>query len=127
LFGPFSLLITVKDMAELLSLLEPLDGQLTASVHGTPSELSGAGELMTLLTRKAGRLVCNGFPTGVEVSPAMNHGGPYPSTGHPDFTAVGIPASLLRFAMLQCYDNVRPNRLPEALKAQLAGLKQRLS
>ena len=48
------------------------------------------------------------MPTGVAVSPAMNHGGPYPSTGHPGFTAVGIPASLRRFAMLQCYDQVRP-------------------
>jgi NADP-dependent aldehyde dehydrogenase len=52
------------------------------------------------------------MPTGVAVSPAMNHGGPFPATGHPGFTAVGIPASLRRFAMLECYDNVRPQRLP---------------
>jgi NADP-dependent aldehyde dehydrogenase len=52
------------------------------------------------------------------VSPAMNHGGPYPATGHPGFTAVGIPASLRRFAMLQCFDNVRPSRLPPALRDQ---------
>ena len=50
------------------------------------------------------------MPTGVAVSPAMNHGGPYPATGHPGFTAVGIPASLRRFAVLQCYDNVRQHR-----------------
>jgi NADP-dependent aldehyde dehydrogenase len=56
------------------------------------------------------------MPTGVAVSPAMNHGGPFPATGHPGFTAVGIPASLRRFAMLQCYDNVRPGRLPELLR-----------
>jgi NADP-dependent aldehyde dehydrogenase len=56
------------------------------------------------------------MPTGVAVSPAMNHGGPYPATGHPGFTAVGIPASLRRFAMLACYDNVRPHRLPPALR-----------
>ena len=56
------------------------------------------------------------MPTGVAVSPAMNHGGPYPATGHPGFTAVGIPASLRRFAMLHCYDGVRPNRLPQALR-----------
>jgi NADP-dependent aldehyde dehydrogenase len=56
------------------------------------------------------------MPTGVAVSPAMNHGGPYPATGHPGFTAVGIPASLRRFAMLQCFDNVRPHRLPPALQ-----------
>jgi NADP-dependent aldehyde dehydrogenase len=56
------------------------------------------------------------MPTGVAVSPAMNHGGPYPATGHAGFTAVGIPAALRRFAMLQCYDNVRPARLPMLLQ-----------
>ena len=58
------------------------------------------------------------MPTGVAVSAAMNHGGPFPSTGHPGFTAVGIPAALRRFAMLQCYDNVRPSRLPALLRDQ---------
>jgi NADP-dependent aldehyde dehydrogenase len=58
------------------------------------------------------------MPTGVAVSAAMNHGGPFPATGHPGFTAVGIPASLRRFAMLQCFDNVRPARLPAALQNQ---------
>ena len=56
------------------------------------------------------------MPTGVAVSPAMVHGGPYPSTGHPGFTAVGIPASIHRFAALQCYDNVRSHRLPAELQ-----------
>jgi NADP-dependent aldehyde dehydrogenase len=56
------------------------------------------------------------MPTGVAVTAAMNHGGPFPATGHPGFTAVGIPASLRRFAMLQCFDNVRPHRLPVALQ-----------
>ena len=58
------------------------------------------------------------MPTGVAVSAAMNHGGPFPSTGHPGFTAVGIPAALRRFAMLQCYDNLRPSRLPALLRDQ---------
>jgi NADP-dependent aldehyde dehydrogenase len=56
------------------------------------------------------------MPTGVAVVPSMNHGGPYPATGHPGFTAVGIPASLRRFAMLECYDNVRQERLPAELR-----------
>jgi NADP-dependent aldehyde dehydrogenase len=56
------------------------------------------------------------MPTGVAVSAAMNHGGPYPATGHPGFTAVGIPASLRRFTALACYDNVRKERLPAALQ-----------
>jgi NADP-dependent aldehyde dehydrogenase len=55
------------------------------------------------------------MPTGVAVSPAMNHGGPSPATGHSGFTAVGIPAALSRFATLQCYDNVRQRRLPACL------------
>jgi len=54
--------------------------------------------------------------SGVPLSPAMNHGGPFPSTGHPGFTAVGIPRSLQRFGILQCYDAVRPERLPAALR-----------
>ena len=63
-----------------------------------------------------GRLLNDKMPTGVAVSPAMNHGGPFPATGHPGFTAVGIPAALTRFAMLQCFDNVRPHRLPACLQ-----------
>ena len=56
------------------------------------------------------------MPTGVAVSAAMNHGGPFPATAHPGFTAVGIPGALLRFATLQCYDAVRPHRLPASLR-----------
>ncbi len=56
------------------------------------------------------------MPTGVAVSAAMNHGGPYPATGHPGFTAVGVPGSLLRFGKLTSYDNIRPDRLPDLLK-----------
>ncbi len=71
-----------------------------------------------MLRGKVGRLLNDKMPTGVAVSPAMNHGGPYPATGHPGFTAVGIPASLLRFAALRCYDAVRPHRLPPELANQ---------
>jgi lysophospholipase L1-like esterase len=69
-----------------------------------------------LLRSRVGRLLNDKMPTGVAVTPAMNHGGPFPATGHPGFTAVGIPAALRRFAMLQCFDNVRPARLPIALQ-----------
>ena len=65
---------------------------------------------------RVGRLLNDKMPTGVAVVPSMNHGGPYPATGHPGFTAVGIPASLRRFAMLECYDNVREHRLPPELR-----------
>ncbi|MFM7741098.1 MAG: aldehyde dehydrogenase (NADP(+)), partial [Planctomycetota bacterium] len=69
-----------------------------------------------VLRARVGRLLNNKMPTGVAVSPAMNHGGPFPSTGHPGFTAVGIPAALHRFAMLQCFDNVPDERLPALLR-----------
>ncbi|MCH1439038.1 MAG: hypothetical protein L7W43_05255 [Rubripirellula sp.] len=62
-----------------------------------------------------GRLLNDKMPTGVAVSPAMNHGGPYPATGHPGFTAVGVPASLIRFGKLTSFDNIRPHRLPDLL------------
>lgn len=115
IFGPFSLLITAKDLPELQSLLEPLDGQLTASIHGTPTDFASAANLVTILTGKAGRLICNGFPTGVEVSPAMNHGGPYPATTDTRFTAVGT-AAILRFSRPVCYQSFPENLLPPALQ-----------
>ena len=95
-----------------------LEGQLTATVF---SALDGADEaayaaLEPLLRRKAGRLLNDKVPTGVAVSPAMNHGGPFPATGHPGFTSVGIPAAMTRFAALHCYDSVRPDRLPAELR-----------
>jgi len=63
-----------------------------------------------------GRLIGNRMPTGVAVSPAMNHGGPYPSTGHAGFTAVGMPAAIHRFAALHCYDNLPEHLLPAELR-----------
>ena len=68
------------------------------------------------MRRKVGRLSNDKMPTGVAISPAMNHGGPFPATGHPGFTAVGIPAAITRFAQLQCFDNVRSSRLPAELE-----------
>jgi alpha-ketoglutaric semialdehyde dehydrogenase len=115
LFGPYSLFVTANNFTELLSLIEPLEGQLTASVHGTDEELRASGSLLTLLSRKAGRLIYNGFPTGVEVSPAMNHGGPYPATTDVRFTAVGT-ASILRFVRPVCYQSFPEQALPRALQ-----------
>src|SRR5690606_34988843 len=79
-FGPFTLLVTVAGEPELHDLLRALDGQLTASIHGTPADLANAAELIALLGDRAGRLIINGWPTGVEVSHAMQHGGPYPAS-----------------------------------------------
>jgi NADP-dependent aldehyde dehydrogenase len=102
-------------MAELEDVANALEGQLTASVHGTAEDLKQAERLLRLLERKAGRLIINGFPTGVEVCPSMNHGGPFPATTDVRFTSVGT-AALARFVRPICYQDFPPDQLPDALK-----------
>ena len=118
-FGNEVLAVTVRNEDELVQSLEHLEGNLTASVY---SSAKGGDEAIyrqvaPVLRRRSGRMLNDKMPTGVAVSPAMNHGGPYPATGHPGFTAVGIPTSIARFTALQCYDNVREERLPRVLQA----------
>lgn len=117
-FGPVSLIVMAQDMDQIYDIAATLEGNLTGSIysHSQGQDDSLYNRLAVILSRKVGRLLNDKMPTGVAVSPAMNHGGPYPSTGHPGFTAVGIPASLRRFAALRCYDNVRPHRLPVELQ-----------
>jgi len=117
-FGNASLVVVARDAAEVENILTHLEGNLTGGIY---SDTNGSDEALyekfaPLLRSRVGRLLNDKMPTGVAVSPAMNHGGPFPATGHPGFTAVGIPGSLRRFAALHCYDNVRPARLPAALK-----------
>ncbi len=116
-FGSASLLVVARDAGEAERIVDRLEGNLTGSIYsdtrGGDDELRD--RLACRLRQRVGRLLDDKMPTGVAVSPAMHHGGPFPATGHPGFTAVGIPASLRRFAMLQCYDNVRPHRLPPPL------------
>lgn len=114
-FGPFAVLISAGSLTELEEIARHFDGQLTATVHGTPEDLESARPLLRILERKAGRVLVNGFPTGVEVCPAMNHGGPYPATTDVRFTSVGT-AALYRFVRPICYQNFPPALLPEALK-----------
>jgi NADP-dependent aldehyde dehydrogenase len=114
-FGPFALLIASPSIEELETIAAGLEGQLTATVHGTPADLEAAGRLLRTLERKAGRLIINGFPTGVEVCPAMNHGGPYPATTDVRFTSVGT-AALLRFVRPICYQDFPASLLPPALQ-----------
>jgi alpha-ketoglutaric semialdehyde dehydrogenase len=114
-FGPFAILIAAKSLVELEETARGIEGQLTATVHGTPNDLQRAASLLKLLERKAGRLVINGFPTGVEVCPSMNHGGPYPATTDARFTSVGT-AALFRFVRPICYQDFPPTLLPDALK-----------
>lgn len=117
-FGNSSLLVVADDVAQAGEIIDALEGNLTGCIY---SDAGGADDgvydaLAPRLRQKVGRLLNDKMPTGVAVSAAMNHGGPYPATGHPGFTAVGIPASLRRFAALQCFDNVREHRLPAELR-----------
>ena len=119
-FGTVNTVVVADDVAQMVAVAEALEGNLTGCVYSDTTGKDDADytRLTAVLRGKVGRLLNDKMPTGVAVSPAMNHGGPYPATGHPGFTAVGIPASLLRFAALRCYDNVRPHRLPAELHDQ---------
>lgn len=117
-FGTVSLLVKAKNTAQMVDIARSLDGNLTGCLYSHSGDVDDevynlvAPELRTMV----GRLLNDKMPTGVAVVPTMNHGGPFPATGHPGFTAVGIPASLTRFSALQCYDEVRPHRLPVELR-----------
>jgi len=117
-FGNASMIVVVEDVSQAAEVLETLEGNLTGCVYSHTGADDDAmyDRLSPLLRSRVGRLLNDKMPTGVAVSPAMNHGGPFPATGHPGFTAVGIPAALRRFGMVACYDNVRPARLPELLQ-----------
>ncbi len=117
-FGNVTTVVHCTDHAELLRALETLEGNLTASIYSAEDSADDAlyHEVAARLRPRCGRLLNDKMPTGVALSPAMNHGGPYPSTGHAGFTAVGIPRSIQRFCALQCYDGVRQDRLPAALR-----------
>ena len=86
------LVIGCEDADEMVACAKALDGQLTATLHGTEADLAAAGTLLEAAESRAGRVLVNGFPTGVEVSPAMHHGGPYPATTDVRFTSVGTAA-----------------------------------
>ena len=117
-FGNAVLFVIAEDAEQMERIAAALEGNLTGTVytHSGGDDDARYERLARLLRRRVGRLLNDKMPTGVAVSPAMNHGGPFPATGHPGFTAVGIPASLRRFAMLECYDNVREQRLPAELR-----------
>jgi 2,5-dioxopentanoate dehydrogenase len=115
IFGPATVLVECQSQAELLNIAKSLEGTLTATIHGTPDELEQHGELLDILGRKAGRLIFNGYPTGVEVGHAMHHGGPYPATTDERFTSVGT-AAIYRFARPVCYQGFPENLLPPELQ-----------
>jgi NADP-dependent aldehyde dehydrogenase len=121
-FGNASLLVVADDAEQAGAVLDCLEGNLTGCIYSDTAGGDDAlyDQLAPRLRPHVGRLINDKMPTGVAVSPAMNHGGPYPATGHPGFTAVGMPTAISRFAMLECYDNVRPHRLPAVLRDENA-------
>jgi NADP-dependent aldehyde dehydrogenase len=115
LFGPATVAVRCGTTAGLLELARSLGGHLTATVHGTENDLAHHPELLAILRRKAGRLIVNGFPTGVEVSPAMHHGGPWPATTDARATSVGT-AAIQRFVRPVCFQDFPQAALPEELR-----------
>ncbi|MDQ2640633.1 MAG: aldehyde dehydrogenase (NADP(+)) [Pseudomonadota bacterium] len=114
-FGPFTLVVLADDIAQMVACTRALEGQLTATLQATEADLAAAGELLDAAGRVAGRVIINGFPTGVEVCHAMNHGGPYPATTDARFTSVGT-AAILRFARPVCYQGYTDAQLPPELR-----------
>lgn len=115
IFGPTSTLIEMKTKDEMLSAARNLSGHLTATIHGTEEDLAAHQDLIDILSQKVGRIVINGFPTGVEVCSAMVHGGPYPATTDGRSTSVGT-ASIFRFTRAVCLQNMPQSLLPPELK-----------
>jgi NADP-dependent aldehyde dehydrogenase len=115
IFGPATLVVRHSGREDLVRIARQLEGHLTATVYGTDEDLDEFRELVSILEQKVGRLIFNGFPTGVEVSPAMVHGGPFPATSDGRSTSVGTQA-IYRFCRPVCYQGFPDSALPEELK-----------
>ena len=114
-FGACSVVIECDDMAQLKRVAEKLEGQLTATLQMDEGDIEEARLLLPILEEKAGRVMANGWPTGVEVCHAMVHGGPFPATSDSRTTSVGS-AAIYRFLRPVCYQNLPQALLPEALR-----------
>lgn len=114
-FGPFTIVIECADQAELLSAVEATEGQLTGSFMATENDIANHADVIDALRERVGRIICNGVPTGVEVCPAMHHGGPYPSSSNGRYTSVGYDA-LVRFTRPVSFQSYPNENLPDELK-----------
>jgi len=114
-FGPLGMVVVVNDLEEMRQLALSFAGQLTATIHMDAADTADAQKLMPILERKAGRILVNGYPTGVEVCDAMVHGGPYPATTNFGATSVGT-LSIRRFLRPVSYQNMPAELLPEDLR-----------
>ena len=114
-FGPFSMVVKCKDNAELEAAIESLSGQLTGSVIGSKDELDQYHPAIETMESKVGRIIYNGVPTGVEVCPSMQHGGPYPASSDVRFTSVGT-AAIKRFVRPIAFQSWPQEKLPRELQ-----------
>jgi NADP-dependent aldehyde dehydrogenase len=115
IFGPFTLLIFCADFAEMEACAQVLQGQLTATFLGSELEFTEHSKLVHMMQQKAGRIILNGVPTGVDISPSMHHGGPYPASSDSRFSAVGIDA-IQRFVRPIAFQDFPDDLLPEPLR-----------
>jgi NADP-dependent aldehyde dehydrogenase len=115
IFGPYTLLVSARSVAELEAAARSLPGQLTATLHADGADISDFADLAHILERKAGRVLLNGFSPGVEVCPSMQHGGPYPATTDSRYTSVGT-AAIARWARPLCLQGFPEASLPDALR-----------
>lgn len=115
IFGPAALLVACEDMAQMRLIAESLEGQLTATLQMDDGDFDAARQLLPVLERKVGRILANGFPTGVEVATAMVHGGPFPATSDSRSSSVGT-AAIKRFLRPVCYQNLAQSLLPLVLR-----------
>ncbi|OBR78836.1 ketoglutarate semialdehyde dehydrogenase [Xanthomonas arboricola] len=127
-FGPVSLLVRARDVAQMTQIAAAFEGNLTGTLYRATDGSDDAAwqAIAPVLRARVGRLINSKMPTGVAVSAAQNHGGPFPSTGHPGFTAVGMPGSIRRFAALHSYDAVPDALLPADLRQRNPGGVARL-
>ncbi|MDF1825402.1 MAG: aldehyde dehydrogenase (NADP(+)) [Verrucomicrobiales bacterium] len=115
LFGPSSTLVSCGKLTDMVEIAEKLEGSLSITVHGTEADLAEFKPLLKILQRKAGRLIFNGFPVGIEVCHSMHHGGPFPAASHSFFTSIGTRC-IQRFVRPVCYQNWPNSQLPLALQ-----------
>ncbi|MGH9844969.1 MAG: aldehyde dehydrogenase (NADP(+)) [Blastocatellia bacterium] len=115
LFGPSTVVVRCNSREEMETIARSLEGHLTATIHGTAKDLADYASLVAILENKAGRLIFNGYPTGVEVCASMQHGGPYPATTDSRTTSVGT-AAIERFARPVAYQNFPQSALPVELQ-----------
>ena len=115
IFGPVTLIVECDDPVQMKKVAAGLEGNLTATVHATEKDADQASALFELLDKAVGRVIYNGFPTGVEVCPSQQHGGPYPASSAAATTSVGADA-MVRFARFVAYQDLPDALLPQALQ-----------